>query len=470
MKPLPTEFVKRMKSLLGEEGFARYERALVLPQPRALRVNTDKLSCEEFEKAVDFRVEKIPYAESGYYFECDKIGNHPFHHAGMIYAQEGAAMMPAECLEIQPDWRILDLCAAPGGKSTQLKNKLGERGLLVSNEIDHSRCRILAGNIERLGLKNTVVTCNTPDAVARALPESFDMIMVDAPCSGEGMFRKEEVAITEWSVGNVLHCAERQSMILECAHRALKKGGYIVYSTCTFSLEENEMTVDAFISRHPEYEILPVRAEVAAHSEDGIVFDGCGCDRMHLTRRFYPHTGRGEGQFMALLRNTDEAPDQPTAPVRDEKRSRKKGGSDKASDKVKKPDLTTVIDFLRDTLVSFDEGALKMRGDIPCLLDAELDTSGLTAISVGVAVGEVKRNYILPYHSLFMAYGKDFKRRIDLSPDSEELKKFLHGEEFMTDSENGWTAVTVCGCPVGGVKVVGGVAKNHYPKGLRTLG
>ena len=191
-----------------------------------------------------FSSEKIPYVDNGYYFKYDKIGNHPYHHAGMIYVQEPGAMAPAECLDTNPDWRILDLCAAPGGKSSQLKNKLWGDGVLVSNEIIPSRCKILTGNIERLGLKNTVTTCMDTGRLAKVFPKVFDLIMVDAPCSGEGMFRKEEIAIDEWSQSNVDMCAKRQAEILENAVKVLKSGGYIIYATCTFSLEENEMTID----------------------------------------------------------------------------------------------------------------------------------------------------------------------------------------------------------------------------------
>ena len=467
MKQLPTEFTERMKRLLGEDGYARYEKALAEPQSKAFRVNTDKISLADFEKVNPFPIEKIPCVENGYYFDCDKIGNHPFHHAGMIYVQEPAAMMPAECLDIQPDWKILDMCSAPGGKSTQLKNKLGENGVLVSNEIVPSWCKILVGNIERLGLKNAVVICASPDRVASIFPKTFDMIMVDAPCSGEGMFLKEEIAIDEWSEGNVRMCAERQTEILENAVKALKNGGYIVYSTCTFSLEENEMTVDSFLMRHPEFELLPVNAAVRENSEDGIAFEGCGCDHLHFARRFYPHTGRGGGQFMALLHNTLPPENEVNAePKKREKAQKNQKG--KPAPTQNENDVKTVTAFLDSVLTEYDKSAVKFRNGTVTYLFAELPLSDITVFSSGVNVGEVKKGYVLPHHSFFMAMGHDFKRKINLAPDSEELKKYLHGEELETDAADGWAVVTVCGCAVGGVKVVSGVAKNHYPKGLRT--
>ncbi|MBO5859113.1 MAG: RsmB/NOP family class I SAM-dependent RNA methyltransferase, partial [Clostridia bacterium] len=303
MKELPIEYSERMKTLLGDD-YDRYLAELKLSPVRAFRVNTDKISVEEFNKINIFSKDKIPYVNNGFYLDFDKIGNHPYHHAGMIYVQEPAAMAPAECIEIDPDWIILDMCAAPGGKSTQLKNKLGKNGILVSNEIIPSRCKILTGNIERLGLKNCVTTCMDTYRLANTFPKSFNLVMCDAPCSGEGMFRKEEIAIDEWSVNNVSKCAERQAEILENASKLVADGGYIIYATCTFSFEENEMTVDSFLDLHPEFELVPVNEKVKLCTSDGLSFDGCKNKNLHLTRRFYPHVSKGEGQFMAVLHNT----------------------------------------------------------------------------------------------------------------------------------------------------------------------
>lgn len=194
MKNLPEKFIARMKKLEGFD-FDAYMTALNEAPIKGFRVNTDKISPREFEKINIFGKEKIPYVENGFYLDYEKAGNHPYHHAGMIYIQEPGAMAPAECIDIEPNWKILDMCAAPGGKSTQLKNKLGENGLLVSNEYISSRCRILTGNIERLGLHNTVTTCMDTKKLIKYFPGLFDLIMCDAPCSGEGMFRKEDIAI-----------------------------------------------------------------------------------------------------------------------------------------------------------------------------------------------------------------------------------------------------------------------------------
>lgn len=446
---LPFEFESRMKALLGDE-YDDYIKALEKPNIKGFRVNTDKISLSDFEKINEFSTEKIPFVENGYYLNYDHIGNHPYHHAGIIYVQEPAAMAPAECIDIKPDWKILDMCAAPGGKSTQLKNKLGENGILVSNEIIPTRCKILTGNIERLGLSNTVTTCMDSKRIAETFPNTFDMIMVDAPCSGEGMFRKEENAILEWSIQNVEACAVRQAQILENAAIALKSGGFIVYATCTFSLEENEKTIDSFLMSHPEFELVPVNERVRANTSDGCVFEGCHSPALNLTRRFYPHKSRGEGQFMAVLHNTNETTiESITKPQNISK-----------IDKI-------VFDFLDDVLVSYKKENVIMYNGNPVYFTPDFEVKKGVAFSCGITIGEIRKNYIQPHHQFFMGLGTQFKRKIELSADSEEIKKYLHGEEICADCENGWAVVTVNGCPVSGAKVVSNRAKNHYPKGLR---
>ena len=451
MKQLPKEFIKRMKALLGNE-YSDYEKAVNEQPVRAFRVNTDKISIKDFEKINPFGSEKIAYAQNGYYLDYDKVGNHPFHHAGIVYVQEPAAMAPAECLAINPDWKILDMCAAPGGKSTQLKNKLGENGLLVSNEIIPSRCKILTGNIERLGLKNCVTTCMDSARVAATFPDTFDAVMVDAPCSGEGMFRKEQIAIDEWSQENVDKCAKRSAEILENAVKCLKSGGYIIYATCTFSLQENEMTVDAFLKSHPDFEITPVSEAVQKATVSGVEFDGCECQNIHYARRFYPHKNCGEGQFMALLHHKGES-------VATQKRG-----------KLQNAKIDSVLlEFLDDTLENYEKEDITFYGDTPVFFSGDIEIKKGSAFMCGVTIGDIKKNYILPHHQFFMAYGKDFKRKIDLAPDSEEIIKYLRGEVIEANASNGWAAVTVCGVTLGGGKIVNGKLKNHYPKGLRLL-
>ncbi len=443
-------FLERMKILLKDE-FEDFIAALENKPVKAFRVNTEKISNKEFSKINIFGNEKIPYVENGYYLDYEKIGNHPYHHAGMIYVQEPSAMAPVEAIEINKGWNVLDMCAAPGGKSSQIKNKLSENSVLVSNEIVMNRCKILTGNIERLGLKNCVTTCMDTKRLADVFTRTFDMIMVDAPCSGEGMFRKEQAAIDCWSEENVRMCAKRQTEILDNAVCCLKNGGYIVYSTCTYSLEENEMVIDAFLNKYNNFEIVPVRKELEPFGSSGIIFDGCQNEDIHLCKRFYPHKNRGEGQFVAVLHNTDfpETENlQVTVPQKADK---------------------SIFDFLDDVLTDYNKEFVMMYADNPVYFTPDFSVKKRTAFSCGVTIGEIKKNYILPHHQFFMAMGNSFKRKIELEADSLELGMFLHGEAFETDCEDGWAVVMVNGCSVGGVKVSNGMAKNHYPKGLRTL-
>ena len=449
MKQLPKEFITRMKVLLGDE-YEAYESALTQAPVKAFRVNTSKIDIADFEKINPFGNENISFVENGYYLDFDKVGNHPFHHAGMIYVQEPAAMAPAECIDIPHDAKVLDMCAAPGGKSTQLKSKLGDNGLLVSNEIIPSRCKILTGNIERLGFKNCVTTCMDSARLATVFPNTFDIIMVDAPCSGEGMFRKEQIAIDEWSEENVHKCAARQAEILENAVKCLKSGGHIIYSTCTFSLEENEMTIDNFLRLHPDFEIVPVSDRVQRATSDGIKFDGCYCENIHFARRFYPHKNKGEGQFMTVFRHNGE----------------------KITSKYYAKNQSTKIDpillqFLDDTLKAYSKEDIAFYGDTPVFFSGDIEIKKGIAFMCGVTIGEIKKNYVLPHHQLFMAMGRNFKRRIELDPNGDDIIKYLHGEEINADVPDGWAAVTVCGVSIGGAKVSKGRAKNHYPKGLR---
>ena len=378
MKQLSKDFTERMKSLLGDE-YDEYEKAMSQPPVRAFRVNTDKISIEDFEKINVFSIQKINYVNGGFYFDYDKIGNHPYHHAGMIYVQEPGAMAPAECLDINPEWTVLDMCAAPGGKSSQLRNKLSRNSVLVSNEIIPSRCKILTGNIERLGFRNTVTTCMDTAKLAATFPATFDLIMVDAPCSGEGMFRKDDTAIEEWSTENVLKCAERQSEILDNAVKLLKSDGYIIYATCTFSLEENEMTVDSFLKRHSDFELVPVTERVQSATSDGIHFDGCQTNNINLCRRFYPHKAQGEGQFMAVLHRIGVA----------DSTSIKKQVPNEKVDK-------TVFDFLDDTLTNYDKENVRIYNSNPIYFTPEFTVNKGTAFSCGVTIESGKEQNHFP--------------------------------------------------------------------------
>lgn len=447
---LPIDFTKRMKELLGEE-YGKFEASYSEDPVRSFRINTNKISKENFEKINPFGGEKIPYAENGFYFSGDGIGNHPYHHAGMIYIQEPSAMAAVESVDIQPDWNILDLCASPGGKSTQAAAQNPD-GVLVSNEIVPSRCKTLTGNIERMGFQNVITTCADAKRIAALYNEAFDLVIVDAPCSGEGMFRKDENAQKEWSVENVLHCAERQREILDKIKTTVKPGGLLLYSTCTFSLEENEKNVDWFLNENDNFELIEVKDSVKKFTADGIMFDGCNEKNISRCRRFYPHVAKGEGQFIALMKKTDGIgiEEFPPSALKD----------------ISKKEEKIVFDFLDETLESYNKNAVKKYKDNYVYFDYDFPVL-IGAFSCGVTIGSLQKNYIKPHHQFFSAMGKMFKQKIVLTP--EQAKKYIHGETVDCGFDKGWCAVTVNGCPIGGAKAVKKTAKNHYPKGLRTL-
>ncbi len=446
---LPQEFTLRMKGLLGDD-YDKFIASFDEPPVRSFRVNTKKVSESDFLRINPFGGEKIEYAENAYYFDFDGIGNHPYHHAGMIYIQDPAAMSVVASIDIKPDWKILDLCAAPGGKSTQAADKLTQ-GLLVSNEIIPSRCKILTGNIERMGVKNAITTCTDVKRLSGLFGEEFDLVIVDAPCSGEGMFRKDETAINEWSLQNVKLCAERQDEILSHAKDFVNEGGFLLYSTCTYSLEENEMCIDRFLRENKNFELFEVNESVKKATADGVFFDGCRTENISFCRRFYPHISKGEGQFLALLKKTG------TSYINIKREN--------ALEQISKAEEKIVFDFLDSTLIDYDKNCVKKYKDSIVYFEPDFIVPKGVAFSCGVTIGSVQKNYIQPHHQFFMAMGKNFRRRIELT--HEEAESYLKGNTIPCQCENGWATVFIEGCSLGGVKVVNGTAKNHYPKGLR---
>jgi NOL1/NOP2/fmu family ribosome biogenesis protein len=337
--------------------------------------------------------------------------------------------------------------------------KLGENGVLVSNEIVSSRCKILTGNIERLGLQNTVVTCMDSARIAATFPNAFDLIMVDAPCSGEGMFRKDEVARHEWSEENVKMCAERQAEILENAAKMLKGGGHIIYATCTFSLEENEMNVEWFLDTHPEFCLCEVEDVVKEHTADGICFEGCTRD-MKKTRRFYPYVSDGEGQFIALMRKVESTVSQKEVARRTKKQRDNKGKPQAAELEA----ISVAKKFIEENLNGVEHlKPFVYNGKAYLCPDIEIMPFGV--FSAGVCMGEVRKGRLIPSHHLFSALGKNFKNKIELDVTDTRLIDYIGGFEIpLPEAKNGFGVITVCGAPLGGVKVSSGVGKNHYLK------
>lgn len=451
---LPPEFQERMKTVLGEEYILFKNELENKDAERAFRVNSVKIASEKFKKINPFSSRPIDFIENGYYFNEDKIGNHPYHHSGMIYVQDPSAMITVNALDIQDGWHILDMCSAPGGKSSQLAEKAGKNGVLFSNEYVSSRCKLMVGNFERLGISNAIALNTDAKTLSEWFPSCFDLVLADVPCSGEGMFRKNEKAIEMWSRGNVLMCAKRQKEILNYGAKTVKSGGYLLYSTCTFSLEENEMQIDEFLSEHPEFSLVPVKESVAKNTSDGCVFESAVSDSLKLCRRFYPHISKGEGQFFALLKkNYGESSD---FVLKD------------SSQALSPSDSKVINDFMEKNLSEYKDLYIRKYNNNIVALPKNTPLPPKSVFCAGVLLGSINKNIFTPHHHFFSAFGHRFIRKIDLTLDDKRLYDYLHGDVIpCPDTKNGYAVLSVDGACIGGVKIVDGVAKNHYPKGLR---
>lgn len=478
MMNLPIEFEKKMKAFLGNE-WDDFLYSYDNNRFQALRFNTLKVQSTE-ERMRILKVlgissdKKVSWADEAYYFDENvRPGKHPYHEMGLYYIQEPSAMSAAALLAPKPGMRVLDLCAAPGGKSTQLATYLGDSGLLVSNEINTQRSLILSQNIERMGIKNAIVTNEDSFVLASHFPGFFNAIQVDAPCSGEGMFRKLPEAIEQWSMENVAICAARQKEILDNAAVMLKPGGVIVYSTCTFSKEENEDVIEYFLERHPDFTLEEME-------------------------RFWPHKVDGEGHFVAKLvrrggvnelgADYDVCEDscnkvEDTGLKADRKNKKNKNSKNRKNETkpaLTKENMKLLSEFLDET-ISEDVAAwiknsrLVMFGEqLYRLPDMEADIKGLKVQRAGLHIGEFKKQRFEPSHSLALALKlNDAKNVVKLTWDDPQTTGFFNGQSVVLSDEQtaeckkGWALVCVDGYTAGWGKVNGTQVKNHYPKGLR---
>ncbi len=441
---LPEAFLERMKSQLGGE-YPAFLECYERPAYRGVRLNP--LKCDEKTLRASLPFELSPSAFSKFSFYADYsggLGKLPAHHAGMFYSQEPSASSAVTALDPQPGERILDLCAAPGGKSTQIAGALMGRGLLWANEPVRGRAGALLSNLERLGAANAVVSCAYPERLCPGLQGYFDRVLVDAPCSGEGMFRRDEKAIEEWTPQGVEACARRQLAILDQAAGTLREGGVLVYSTCTFSYAENEGVVREFLKGHPEF----VQEKIPALFGRGDMDGGLG-------RRIYPMDG-GEGHFVARMKRVGE-----NACLAGEYRC----------EALKGAILSQALELM-DGLFCAGHGGLRpvLVRDKVLLLPKELpELSGLGVLRAGAELCEVKAKRLEPVHGIFMCRRpEDFRQRLELPVDGREILSFLRGEELDCGG-SGYTAVCVSGAVTGFGKASNGRLKNRYPKGLRNL-
>ena len=430
MSKLPTAFIERMKTQLPEAEWEAFFAVYEHTPYKGVRANTLKLAPETLKTLFPVGA-PVAWEENGFYYDGEKVGAHPYFAAGLFYSQEPSAMCAAPMLGVQPGERVLDLCSAPGGKGTRLAADLQGKGLIVLNEPIPSRAKILLQNVERMGITNAVVTCEYPEKLAERFAGYFDKIMVDAPCSGEGMFRKNaDEALSEWSEENVRMCAERQSGILECATKMLAGGGKLVYSTCTFAPEEDEKQVESYLSAQAQM-------------------------RLVAQEKLYPHKVAGEGHFAALFERLD-------------------GGRYEL-----KPFKSVCTPASAKAYRAFEKECFKgysaknlheVNGTLYSLPEGVFDFKGLNVLRVGLKLGEVRNGRFEPAHALAMARGmSDAVNVANLALEDGRAEKYLRGETVEDDGKNGWCLVCVDGYPLGWGKRVNGVVKNHYPKGLRTV-
>ena len=427
---LPEAFLQRMEAQLGSEYPAFLES---LERPRAVALRFNPMKGER--PVLPFVGAPVPWEPEGFYYDPEtRPGLHVYHEAGVYYLQEASAMAPVALLDPKPGERVCDLCAAPGGKTTQIAGRMLGQGFLVCNEINPKRAKILSRNIERMGVANALVTNEHPETLASRFPGFFDRVLVDAPCSGEGMFRKEEAAVTDWSQETVQMCARRQREILDSAARLVRPGGRLVYSTCTFAPEEDEETVAAFLEAHPEFTPEPAEAPWFVPGENA-------------SYRMWPHKLLGEGHFAAVLRKTQgESGEVPACP----------------GEKCPK----AWESFAKELDITLPEGKAVSFGQSLYWAPMELpELNRLKVLRPGLELGTERKGRFEPAHALAL-WLKTCAAAESFPPESPEMKAYLHGD-VVPSGKKGWCLVQAGGYAIGWGKGDGSVLKNHYPKGLR---
>lgn len=454
--PLPEAFIHKMERLLKDEAvafLAKYSES----RTAGIRLNPLKITNEAWESVRPFPINKIPFNNQGYYYDIEAVepGKHPYHLAGLYYIQEPSAMAVADLIDAKPGDIVLDLCAAPGGKSTQIGAAMQNQGLLVSNEVHPKRAKALSENVERFGLTNTIVTNESPERLANHFPHYFEKILLDAPCSGEGMFRKDAESRSYWSQEHVELCQKRQLNILDSAYQMLKEEGILVYSTCTFSPEENEQVIETFIEKYPDMELVSI------HKHGGIE-SGCpewtnnGNEEVKKCIRLWPHKLKGEGHFAAKLIKTSPTPSSQTKQI----------------EKQKKQELHDYFQFERDYLQHISWNNLTVFGSVVHSLPNNCPSlRGLKVLRAGLHLGELKKNRFEPNHALALALRKsEYSQILNLSTNDETWKRYVRGETIKGNGDyKGWVLLAIDGFPIGWGKESSLTIKNYYPKGLRIM-
>ena len=452
---LSEEYLNRMRDLLGEEEFSAYLKSFDEERLYGLRVNTAKTSPEAFPELVPWDLKQIPWIPNGFYYEGTKRpAKDPYYYAGLYYLQEPSAMTPAMLLPVEPGDRVLDLCAAPGGKSTELGVKLAGKGVLISNDISNSRAKALLKNLELWGIANICVTSETPDKLAGVFGPWFDKILIDAPCSGEGMFRKDEDMVKSYEEHGPEYYSRIQKEITDQAVRMLAPGGLLLYSTCTFSRCEDEEIICHILNRHEEMEL--VKLPLFEGASDGIGLNGC--------LRLFPHKIKGEGHFMALLHKKGGSERQRTAGLLNGLQSRKAA-----------PLPAELTEFLSLIDREFDPSRIMIKNDSVYYLPEDfVPAKELRYLRTGLLLGELKNRRFEPGQALAMTLKADeFRRTISWNREDDRVIRYLKGETISLAPEEGpvkgWCLVCVVGSPLGFAKGTGMALKNKYYPGWRWM-
>ena len=476
---LPSAFEEKMKQLLGAE-YTDYLDCFDEPRHYGLRVNTAKISVEDFLEISPWPLKKIPWIHNGFYYDGENCqpAKHPYYFAGLYYLQEPSAMTPADRLPVEPGDKVLDVCAAPGGKATELGARLNGTGVLAANDLSNSRAKGLLKNIELMGIGNVLVLSEEPGKLIPYFTEYFDKILIDAPCSGEGMFRKDRKMIRAWEEHGPDYFAKIQKSIITQAAQMLRPGGMILYSTCTFSPEENEQTIEYLLNQFPDFDVCEI---------DGYEGFACGMPevtaskdkRLSRTVRIFPHRMKGEGHFLALLKKqsadtpdtfTDSQDGHPAA--KHDRKSAVRGNIKTGTGRKTLPEELT--DFLADVRREFDPGRFDIRADKVYYMPEGLPAlNGIRFLRTGLFLGELKKKRFEPSQAFAMNLKKEeYPRIIDLPVSDERVIKYLKGEtldveDIVSPKEKGWYLVCVDGYPLGFGKLAGQILKNKYLPGWR---
>lgn len=454
----PVSFTEKMKAILGDE-YEDFLKGYDRTRHYGLRVNRTKITAEQFERMSMYDLTPVPWIDNAFEYE-DSVSpaKHPYYFAGMYYLQEPSAMTPANLLTIEPGDRVLDLCAAPGGKATELGAKLNHTGLLVANDISNSRAKALLKNIELFGIPNVLVTSEPPEKLAEKFTGFFDKILIDAPCSGEGMFRKNPGMMKDWETYGPKHYSDLQRSIVPHAIRMLKPGGMLLYSTCTFSPEENEGSVKFMLDLDPDLEVvdIPNRYEGFAPGRPELI--GETNEDLKKCVRIWPHKMNGEGHFIALLRKKEKAEETVK----------------KAKPRKEKALPALLEEFMKDCTYPVNGNDIEIQEDRVYLMPEGIKgIKGLRFLRSGLLLGTLTKDRFEPSQAFAMVLKKEqYKATIDLSSIDHRVIRYLKGETIEVDDlplkrQKGWQLVCVDGFPLGWGKLVNGSLRNKYLPGWR---